>query len=225
MSSEGHVDGVRKRLTWFLEETKITRLSRLRPSLVDTALKTLRDAGKSDRQGVALLRGPETRPSRWAKKDRPTRIFWHSGKVSKIVTENKRAAYLRNRARPAGHHDPGRKSPAQDDQEKNGAGCCAWRSITGLRRSELQSLTPGPVATWTPLRPTSPFPAATPRIATMPSSPFPPMSFRPCGLGWQPSPGRTTLPEDRNSALMIRADLKAAGIPSDTYDFHGLRHC
>ncbi|MBV8130118.1 MAG: hypothetical protein JO114_20915 [Planctomycetaceae bacterium] len=32
-------------------------------------------------------------------------------------------------------------------------------------------------------------------------------------------------PEDRNSALMIRADLKAAGIPSDDYDFHGLRHC
>src|SRR5271157_1928386 len=51
---EGHVDGVRKRLTWFLEETKITRLSQLRPSLATTALKTLRHAGRSDRTNVAL---------------------------------------------------------------------------------------------------------------------------------------------------------------------------
>ena len=69
---EGHVDGVRKRLTWFLEETKITRLSQLRPSLVDTALKTLRDAGKSDRT-VSHYCAALKSFSRWAKKDRRTR--------------------------------------------------------------------------------------------------------------------------------------------------------
>ncbi len=31
-------------------------------------------------------------------------------------------------------------------------------------------------------------------------------------------------PADRNSSLMIKADLKAAGIPSDDHCFHGLRH-
>src|SRR5208282_5860851 len=43
-----HLENVRKRLGWFLEETKITRLSQLRPSLAVTALKVLRDAGQSD---------------------------------------------------------------------------------------------------------------------------------------------------------------------------------
>jgi integrase len=39
-------------------------------------------------------------------------------------------------------------------------------------------------------------------------------------------PSMTALfPPDRNSNLMIKADLKAAGIPADDFDFHGLRHC
>src|SRR5262249_26906413 len=40
----GHIDGIRKRLEWFLHETKITRLSQLRPSLAQDALKVLKDA-------------------------------------------------------------------------------------------------------------------------------------------------------------------------------------
>ena len=60
---------------------------------------------------------------------------------------------------------------------------------TGLRRSELQSLSPESFDLECHTHP-SPFPAATPRTATMQSSPFPPTSSRPCGPGWQPSPGR-----------------------------------
>ena len=36
-----HLENVRNRLGWFLEETKISRLSQLRPSLAVTALKAL----------------------------------------------------------------------------------------------------------------------------------------------------------------------------------------
>jgi hypothetical protein len=43
-----HVRNLEKRLGWFLEETKIGRLSQLRPSLAVSALKTLRDGGASD---------------------------------------------------------------------------------------------------------------------------------------------------------------------------------
>ncbi len=117
------MDGVRKRLTWFLEETKITRLSQLRPSLATTVLKTLRDAGRSDRTNVAL---------------------------------------------------PGRDTKDSDDA--------------------IQPL------------PAHVIPALRSWLATKPSL-------------------TPLFPPDRNSALMIRADLKAAGIPSDDYDFHGLRHC
>ena len=46
---EGHVDGVHTRLTWFLEETKSPGCPNFDPRWLDTALKTLRDAGKSDR--------------------------------------------------------------------------------------------------------------------------------------------------------------------------------
>ncbi len=89
---EGHVDGFRKRLTWLLEETKITRLSQLRPSLADTALKTLRDAGKSDRT-VSHYCAALKSFSRWAKKDRRTREDLLADlEKPKIVTENKRAA-------------------------------------------------------------------------------------------------------------------------------------
>src|SRR5271166_4996732 len=43
-----HVDLVRQRLEWFLDQSKVTRLSQIRPSLAVTALKTLRDAGLAD---------------------------------------------------------------------------------------------------------------------------------------------------------------------------------
>ena len=94
-----------------------------------------------------------------------------------------------------------------------------------MRRSELQSLTPEsfdlggatPVVSL-PGRDTKNSDDA---IQPLPSHVIP--ALRTC-LATKPSQ-KPLFPEDRNSALMIRADLKAAGIPSDAYDFHGLRHC
>ncbi len=43
-----HLVNVKKRLGWFLEETKISRLSQLRPSLAESALAALRADGRSD---------------------------------------------------------------------------------------------------------------------------------------------------------------------------------
>ena len=221
---EGHVDGVRKRLTWFLEETKITRLSQLRPSLVDTALKTLRDAGKSDRT-VSHYCAALKSFSRWAKKDRRTRedlladLEW-----PKIVTENKRAALSPEQAaRLVTTTRAGKFRRGMTGEDRSWL--YALAIYTGLRRSELQSLTPEsfdldatPPNVALPGRDTKNSDDA---VQPLPSHVIPALRS---WLATKPRQ-KPLFPEDRNSALMIRANLKAAGIPSDAYDFHGLRHC
>ncbi len=137
---EGHVDGFRKRLTWLLEETKITRLSQLRLSLVDTTLKTLRcwEVGSN---GVALLRSPEVVLS--LGKEGPTDHRGSSGGSGEAEDRDGEQASraVSRTSRPAGHHDPGGKVQAWDDWRRS-----RWlytlAIYTGLRRSELQSLTP-----------------------------------------------------------------------------------
>ncbi len=138
---EGHVDGVQKRLTWFLEETKITRLSQLRPSLADTALKTLRDAGKSDRT-VSHYCAALKSFSRWAKKDRRTREDLLADlDRPKIVTENKRAALSPEQAaRLVTTTRAGKFRRGMTGEDRSWLYTLAI--YTGLRRSELQSLTP-----------------------------------------------------------------------------------
>ena len=59
-----HTRLVRQRLEWFLAETKITRLSQLRPALADQALSTLRKAALLD-LGERKLKDL----------DRPVRLF------------------------------------------------------------------------------------------------------------------------------------------------------
>ena len=65
-------DQVRRRLEWFLEETKISRLSQIRPSLAVSALKALRDEGRGD-QTVNHYATSWKAITRWAWKDRRTR--------------------------------------------------------------------------------------------------------------------------------------------------------
>ena len=104
----------------------------------------------------------------------------------KVVTSAKRSAL---RHRPDGRliettrRGPRRRGMTGEDR--------AWlytlAAITGLRRGELQSLTPesfsleGNPAVVSLL-------AATPRIRTMRSSLFPPRRSHPCVPGWSPSP-------------------------------------
>jgi integrase len=218
------VDGVRKRLTWFLEETKITRLSQLRPSLVDTALKTLRDAGKSDRT-VSHYCAALKSFSRWAKKDRRTREDLLADlERPKIVTENKRAALSPEQAaRLVTTTRAGKFRRGMTGEDRSWL--YALAIYTGLRRSELQSLTPGsfdldatPPNVALPGRDTKNSDDA---VQPLPSHVIPALRS---WLATKPRQ-KPLFPEDRNSALMIRANLKAAGIPSDAYDFHGLRHC
>ena len=221
---EGHVDGVRKRLTWFLEETKITRLSQLRPSLADTALKTLRDAGKADRT-VSHYCAALKSFSRWAKKDRRTREDLLADlERPKIVTENKRAALSPEQAaRLVTTTRTGKVRRGMTGEDRSWLYTLAI--YTGLRRAELQSLTPEsfdlegatPIVSL-PGRDTKNSDDA---IQPLPSHVIPALRS---WLATKPRQ-KTLFPEDRNSALMIRADLKAAGIPSNDYDFHGLRHC
>src|SRR5271166_251602 len=87
-----HVENVRKRLDWFLKETKITRLSQLRPSLADAALKVLRDSGRSD-QTVKHYAVTWKSFSKWAWKDRRTRTDLLADlEPPKVVATSKRSA-------------------------------------------------------------------------------------------------------------------------------------
>ena len=110
---------VRKRLTWFLEETKITRLSQLRPSLADTALKTLRDAGKSD-QTVKHYAGPGSRsPLGKEGPADPRGSAGGSGEAEDRDGEQASRTVSRT-SRPAGRHDPDGKVSARDDRRRSG---------------------------------------------------------------------------------------------------------
>ena len=96
--------------------------------------------------------------------------------------------------------------------------------VTGLRRGELQSLTPesfylegSPAVVSLPGRDTKNSDDA---IQPLPSHVVP--SLR----SWLASKpvGRSLWPPERNTALMVRTDLKAAGIAPEAFDFHCLRH-
>ncbi len=220
----GHVDGVQKRLAWFLEETTITRLSQLRPSLVTTALKTLRDAARSDRtvnHYCAALKSF----SRWAWKDRRTREDLLADlERPKIVTENKRAALTPEQAaRLVTTTRTGKFRRGMTGEDRSWL--YALAIYTGLRRSELQSLTPESFhLDATP--PNVALPGRDTKNSDDATQPLP-SHVIPALRAWLESkPSMTPLfPPDRNSALMIRADLRACSIPSDKFDFHGLRHC
>ena len=97
-------------------------------------------------------------------------------------------------------------------------------AITGLRRGELQSLTPGSFNL----------------VGDIPVVSLPGTATKNGEPAVQPLPGhvvqelrswlssrsvdRPLWPPERNTALMIRADLKAAGIDPEPFDFHCLRH-
>ncbi len=219
-----HVSCVKKRLEWFLEETKVTRLSQLQPCVADIALKALRDAGKADRtisHHVTTLKAF----SRWLRKNKRTREDLLADlDRPKVVTERKRLPLTPEQAARLVTTTKGSKVRRGMTGEDR-----SWlytlAIYTGLRRSELQSLTPesfnldaSPPIVSLPGRDTKNSDDAT---QPLPCHVIPALR---CWLAAKPS--LTPLfPRDRNSALMIRADLEAAGIPADDYDFHGLRHC
>jgi integrase len=220
----GHVEGIEKRLTWFLDESKVTRLSQLRPSLAESALKVLRDARRSDRT-VAHYAAAVKSFSRWLWKDKRTREDLMSDlERPTIQTKSNRSALTPEQAaRLIASTRGGKVRRGMSGTDRSWLYVLAM--VTGLRRGELQALRPEdldldgkpPVVNLDgqftkngksarqPL-PSHLIPALRTWLATKPS--YAPI-FR----------------ADRNSSLMIKADLRDAGIPSDNHCFHELRHC
>jgi len=218
-----HVENVRKRLDWFLEETKIARLSQLRPSLADSALKALRDSGRSD-QTIKHYAVTWKSFSKWVWKDRRTRTDLLADlEPPRVVTTAKRSALTPDQAVRLIATTRTSKSRCRMTGEDR-----AWlytlAMLTGLRRGELQSLTPesfsldgSPAVVSLPGRATKNSDDA---MQPLPAHVVP--SLR-SWLSSKPA-GRSLWPPERNTALMVRTDLKAAGIAPEAFDFHCLRH-
>ena len=218
-----HVQGVRKRLAWFLEETMIKRLSQLKPEVADLALATLRAAGRSD-QTVKHYATTLKSFSQWLKKNRRTTTdLLDDLDRPEIITAAERVALppeLTARLIETTRQRPRRRGMSGEDR----SWLYALAAITGLRRGELQSLTPesfsldgNPPVVSLPGRATKNRKDA---VQPLPSHVVPALR------SWLASKPveRSLWPPSENTALMIRADLKAAGIAPEPYCFHSLRH-
>ncbi len=212
-----------RRLGWLLEQTKISRLSQLRVSLVESALKILRDEGRGD-QTVAHYATVWKSFSKWAWKDRRTRTDLLADlDPPKVVTTSKRSALTADQASrliEATRRGPRRRGMNGEDR--------AWlytlAAITGLRRGELQALTPesfdlegNPPVVRLPGFDTK---NSCEAIQPLPSHVVQDLRS---WLAEKPA-GHSLWPRVSNTASMIRADLKVAGIAPEPYDFHSLRH-
>jgi len=160
----------------------------------------------------------------WAWKDRRTRTdLLAELEPPKVITTSKRSALTPDQAVRLIATTRTSKSRCRMTGEDR-----AWLYIlamlTGLRRGELQSLTPesfsldgNPAVVSLPGLDTKNSDDA---IQPLPAHVVPPLR------SWLASKpvGRSLWPPERNTALMVRTDLKAAGIAPEAFDFHCLRH-
>jgi integrase len=222
-----HVDGVKKRLQWLLDESRITRLSQLVPSVAEDAIKVLRDGHRSPRtlaHYVAAWKGF----TRWLRKNKRTKEDLLEDLERPEVPESEGIALTAEQAtRLVSATRSGKVRRGMSGEDR------AWLYLlamyTGFRRGELQALTPEFFAldnspatvtlkgnvkgqlTKNRKRARQPLPAhIIPELRTW--------------LAGKP-PGVAIFPHDQNSSTMIKGDLKSAGIPSDEITFHSLRHC
>ncbi len=220
----GHAAQVKRRLEWFLEETKVGRLSQIRPSLAVSALKALRDEGRGD-QTVNHYCTTWKSFAKWAWRDRRTRTDLLADlELPRVVATKQRIDLpLQEVIRLIETARHGERRRGLDGPDR--AMLYLVAAVSGLRRLELMSLT---VESFD--LDSSPATVKLPGTATKNScdavQPLPSSIVE--GLrGWltgKPVDGPLwNIPQ--NSAAMIRADLKAAGVENaDHYDFHGLRH-
>src|SRR5208337_3546964 len=134
-----HLVNVRKQLEWFVAETKITRLSQIRPSLATTALMNLRMSGCGD-QTCSHYATAWKSFAKWLAKDRRTRTDLLADFESpKVISSGKRKALnpdqLGQLITRVSELSPRRGISGHDR---------SWlyhlAAVTGLRRGELQSL-------------------------------------------------------------------------------------
>lgn len=183
----------------------------------------LKNAGRSD-QTIAHYCTAIKSFTKWCKRDRRTDgdLLEDLGRPA-VVTERKRSALTPEqlgRLISTTRASKTRRSMPGADR--------AWlyhlATVTGLRRSELQSLTPGsfdldsaPPTVFVDGRHTKNGESATQPL---------PEHIIPELRTWLTSKPRSQplFPHDRNSSVMIKADLRLAGIPSEQFCFHSLRH-
>jgi len=135
-----HLVNVRKQLAWFMAETKITRLSQIRPSLATTALTTLRSSGCGD-QTCSHYATAWKSFAKWLAKDRRTRtdllVDFESPKVVSSATRKALTHEQLTMVIEATRAGAPRRGIFGHDR--------SWlyhlAAVTGLRRGELQSLT------------------------------------------------------------------------------------
>jgi integrase/recombinase XerC/integrase/recombinase XerD len=218
-----HFGAVSRRLEWLIEETGVSRLSQLTPSLVVEALSKLKAIGKADRT-VFHYTSVIKAFTAWLKKNRRTAFD--------LLEELDRPAVITEAERPALSPEQTATLIATTRTSKARRGMSgvdrSWlytlAVCTGLRRLELQALRPesfdlNPNALTVSLPP--------PRTKNRKGAVQPLPSYSVPDLrDWLATkrPNTPLFPADRNSSMMIKADLKAAGIPSDDYCFHSLRH-
>ena len=220
-----HTRLVRQRLEWFLAETKITRLSQLRPALADQALSTLRKAGKSD-QTVSHYATSLKSFTEWLRKNHWTK--------TDLLADLDRPAIVTTRERSA--MTSSQLAALIETTRSRGL---ARRGLSGLDRSWLYSL-----ATYTGLRRRELW-ALTPESFDLDSEPalvsLPGAATKNRKRADQPLPGHLVAdlkewlaskaggvpifgPMLHNTSPLIKADLRLAGVDSEQFDFHSLRH-
>jgi len=222
-ATPAHLVNVRKQLAWFVAETKITRLSQIRPSLATTALNTLRISGCGD-QTVNHYATAWKSFTKWAWKDRRTRTdLLADFETPKVVTSATRKALSSTQLGQlilTVRELPSRRGISGLDR--------SWlyhlAAVTGLRRGELQSLTPESFSL-----------ADVPAVVRLPGRdtknsedavlPLPRTMVQSLAA-WLTTKalGKPLWKIVLNTADLIRADLEAAGVPSEGFDFHCLRH-
>jgi integrase len=222
-NAPAHVDGVRHRLGWLLNSTTIVRLSQIRPSLAQAALKTLKDAGKSERTRFHYATAWKAF-TRWLKRDRRTR--------EDLLADLERPAVTVTRVRTdlspeqcvrliqMTRRGPDRRGMGGEDR-----GWLYTLAITtGLRRGELQALAPESFDLAGPI-PTVSLPGSVTKNGRPAVQPIP-AHLAPALAAWLAGrpPALPVFPAVHGTSAMIKADLKAAGIPHDRFDFHSLRH-
>jgi integrase len=218
-----HVKAVRIKLEWLLRKTGVIRLSQLKASLVVEVLAELKASGRSDRTIFHYATVAKSFAN-WLKKDHRTRFD--------LLEDLDRPTVVIEADRPALSQEQTAKlieatatsSPRCGMSGPDRSWLYALAACTGFRRLELQALYPesfnldGSDPTVTLPRPRT----KNRKGAVQPLPGYLVEDLRPW-LATKPL-GKALFPPIITTALMIRADLKSAGIPPNGFVFHSLRH-
>jgi integrase len=218
-----HVKAVRIKLDWLLRKTGAIRLSQLRPSLVVEALAELKAAGRSDRTRFHYATVSRSFSAWLAREHRTKFNLLEDLERPAVVTEGERPALSPEQtARLIEFTATGPPRCGISGQDRSWLYTLA--ATTGFRRLELEALTPESfdLVEGAPMVKLSPRQTKNRKGAMQPLPGHLVAELR----GWLATkpPGRALFPPVDQTAVMLRRDLRAAGIPPDGFCFHSLRH-